>query len=309
MHPTETFQLQIKFLPQAHISSHAIKENVKNWLLGTGEEAFVEGAIDDLYLDLPYEASAQEQYEELGGDNLPLLVYKYDREHLQQLKKQLESDFKGLVSCEMSAMLTEMWMEGWKESFKPIRTARFYIYPPWLSGDLPPDLLPICIEPGMAFGTGQHATTMLCVRALESLDEHGVAKGSLLDVGTGTGILAIAASKLGFETVTATDIDPDSIIAAGDNARVNDAPLKLEQGTLPAQGAPFQVVMANIIFYVLRRIIGDLASQTVSGGFVILSGILAEECRDMEELARVFGLSLDHEDVQSDWACQIYRKM
>jgi ribosomal protein L11 methyltransferase len=237
------------------------------------------------------------------------LVYKYDREHLSQLKKQLEVDFKGLISCEMSAMLTETWMEGWKESFKPIRTPRFYVYPPWLADDLPQDLMPICIEPGMAFGTGQHATTMLCVKALEELETRGIQPDTLLDVGTGTGILAIAAHKLGYQGVTATDIDPDSIIAAGDNARVNQVPLTLEQGTLPSHGAPYQVVMANIIFYVLRRIIGDLESQTANGGFLILSGVLAEEARDMEALANPFGLILEHEDVRSDWACQIYRKV
>ncbi len=309
MHPTETFQLQITFLPQPHVSIDEVKDDVKNWLLGTGEEAFVEGAIDDLYLDLPYEAEAPEQYAQLGGDNLPLLVYKYDREHLLQLKNNLEEDFKGLITCEMSAMLTETWMEGWKESFKPIRTPRFYIYPPWLADNLPQDLIPICIEPGMAFGTGQHATTMLCVKALEELESRGVQPDTLLDVGTGTGILAIAAHKLGYKAVTATDIDPDSIIAASDNARVNHTPLILEQGTLPSRGAPFQVVMANIIFYVLRRIIGDLSSQTAPGGFLILSGVLAEEARDMEALANPCGLILEHEDVQSDWCCQIYRKV
>jgi ribosomal protein L11 methyltransferase len=161
----------------------------------------------------------------------------------------------------------------------------------------------------MAFGTGQHATTMLCVKALEELETRGVQPDTLLDVGTGTGILAIAAHKLGYKTVTATDIDPDSIIAAGDNARVNQTPLILEQGTLPSRGAPYQVVMANIIFYVLRRIVGDLASQTAPGGFLILSGVLAEEARDMEALANPCGLILEHEDVQSDWCCQIYRKL
>ncbi len=309
MHPTETFQLQIKFLPQTHMAIDEVKDDVKNWLLGTGEEAFVEGVIDDLYLDLPYEASAQEQYENLGGDNLPLLVYKYDKDHLLELKQQLEADFAGRVSCDISAMLTETWMEGWKESFKPIRTPRFYVYPPWLADNLPTDLIPVCIEPGMAFGTGQHATTMLCVQALEELENRGLKPSSLLDVGTGTGILAIAAHKLGYTSVTATDIDPDSIIASRDNSRVNATDLTLEQGTLPSTGAPFQVVMANIIFYVLRRIIGDLAGQTAEGGCLVLSGILAEEAREMEALANPCGLILEHEAIQSDWACQIYRKI
>ncbi|MCX6127693.1 MAG: 50S ribosomal protein L11 methyltransferase [Proteobacteria bacterium] len=282
---------------------------MKNWLLGVGEETFVEGVIDDLYLDLPYESLAPEQYEELGGDNMPLLIYKYDRQHLVQLKSDIEHNFLGFVNCEMSTMLTETWMEGWKESFKPIRTSQFYIYPPWLADDLPQDLLPICIEPGMAFGTGQHATTILCVQALEELDRRGVSKQNLLDVGTGTGILAIAADKLGFQSISATDIDPDSIMAAAENSRVNGVTLHLEQGSFPHKASSFNVVLANIIFYVLRRIIADLAAQTDSGGYLVLSGLLAEEAREMESLAEQCKLKLVHEAVQSDWACQIYQKV
>ena len=309
MHPTETFQLQISFLDQGKRVIPQVKEDLRNWLIGMGEEAFVEGVIDDLYLDLPYESEALEQYAELGGDNLPLLVYKYDREHLLELKHNIEQSFFGFVNCEMSAMLTETWMEGWKESFKPIRTAKFYIYPPWLADDLPIDLIPICIEPGMAFGTGQHATTILCVRALEELEQRDVAKANLLDVGTGTGILAIAANKLGHYPVMATDVDPDSIMAATENARVNAVSLQLEQGTVPSSGGPFEVVLANIIFYVLRRIINELADQTAPLGYLVLSGLLAEEAREMESLALVHGLTLIHEGIQSDWACQTYQKV
>jgi ribosomal protein L11 methyltransferase len=308
MHPTETFQLAIQFVPQAGVARESIKDDVKNWLLGVGEESFVEGALDDLYLDPDYEEGPQEQYRELGGDMQPLSIYKYDREHLVALKEQLEASFGSRIACELGSMQTEMWMEGWKESFKPIRTQRFYIYPPWLAHDVPSDRIPLVIEPGMAFGTGQHATTVLCMEAIEDLDGLVTERSTVLDVGTGTGILAIAASKLGFTDVMGTDIDPDAILASADNARANEVALVLEQGSIPEALPAQQVVIANIIFYVLRKIIGDLAGKTAAGGYLVLSGLLAEEARDMQALAEPFGLQLEREQVRDDWACQIYRK-
>lgn len=309
MHPIDTYHLQILFLPEDRTQREGLKEDVQNWLLGSGEEAFVEGVIDDLYLDLPYGDSAEEQYQALGGSCLPISVYKYDKQHLIQLKEGLEKDFLGQIRCEVSTLLTETWMEGWKESFKPIRTTHLYIYPPWIEDGIPQDLIPVCIEPGMAFGTGQHATTMLCVRALEKLLLPNSKIDRLLDVGTGTAILAIAAAKLGVSEVCGTDIDPDAILAARENSQVNQVHITLQQGTFPQDSAqPYSLVVANIIFYVLRQIIGELAEHTASGGYLVLSGILAEERRDMETLALPHGLSLVSEATESDWACQVYKK-
>lgn len=307
MHPSETFQLSIEFINPASSEAVRNKDDVKNWLLGMGEESFVEGAIDDLFLDLEYGESAQDEYEALGGNAQPLIIYKYDRVHLEDLRRELESRFSDLIKCQLDSVETQVWMEGWKESFKPIRTDRFYIYPPWLSDEKLADLHPLVIEPGMAFGTGQHATTVLCIEALESLPSPQHDR-SFLDVGTGTGILAIAASKLDYSPIVATDIDPDSILAARDNAQANQVQLELEQGTFP-QRLPYGLVMANIIFYVLRKIIGDLARATAPEGHLILSGLLSEERRDMEELAKKEGLILLRENVRDDWACQIYRKL
>lgn len=308
MHPTETFQLSISFVNPASEQAVRHKEDVKNWLLGLGEESFVEGAIDDLFLDLEYGESAQDEYQALGGDAQPLIIYKYDRQHLEELRRELMNHFPNVLNCELASLKTEVWMEGWKESFKPIRTEAFYIYPPWLSDNKPLDLIPLVIEPGMAFGTGQHATTVLCLEALERLPRAGRETRSFLDVGTGTGILAIAASKLGYAPIVATDIDPDSIMAAQTNALANSVRIDLEQGTFPAR-LPYAVVIANIIFYVLRKIIGELAQATIPEGYLVLSGLLVEEMRDMEELARQEGLVLISEASRDDWACQVYRKL
>ncbi len=303
MHPTETYQLSIEFVSQGTAVGQ-VKDDVKNWLLGMGEESFVEGYIDNLFLDLDYATSSPEQYEELGGDVTPLLIYKYDRQHLEDLQIALEKCFPQNLHCKLDSIQTQVWMEGWKESFKPIQTEKFYIYPPWLSENLPVDRLHLLIEPGMAFGTGQHATTVLCLEALEELP----AARQLLDVGTGTGILAIAASKFGYKHVIATDIDPDSMIAARANALANNVDLELEQGTFPSQATSSDVVVANIIYYVLKQIIGELSAQVSPGGYLILSGLLIDETREMSQLAEAHGLELVGEKSREDWASQVYRK-
>ncbi len=307
MHPAETFQLTIECDGTNELSKASVKACVRDWLIGMGEESFVDGAVDDLYLDLDHDASALEEFDRLGGDTQPISVFKYDLEYLTELKSSLELSFGKQVKCSVTSSFTQDWMEGWKESFKPLYTNQFYVYPPWIAESLPSGLIPIEIEPGMAFGTGQHATTFLCLEAFDFLDSRA-AKNSLLDVGTGTGILAIAAKKAGFIEVTATDVDPDSIIATRENSRVNGVSLELVEGSIPQYELKYDVVFANIIFYVLRKLINSLAEKTNEGGYLVLSGLLQEESQQMEELARVCGLSLLNVEVREDWICQIYRK-
>jgi ribosomal protein L11 methyltransferase len=148
------------------------------------------------------------------------------------------------------------WLEGWKESFKPIETARFYIYPPWDDKNIPKGKIPLVVEPGMAFGTGQHATTQIVLHRLEALAATGAPLKSwrLMDVGTGTGILALAAMKIGFKSVAGSDIDPDAVSSAENNAKLNHLTLPLWQGSSPTRGVsgrpefqpPFEVVIAVV---------------------------------------------------------------
>lgn len=309
MHPTETHQLSIELTNSSGPAVLAFKEDLKNWLIGNGEEAFVEGALDNLFEDPSYEITADEQFADLGGGLQPLFVYKYDLEHLERLRGELEKNFADQIKCDITSLTTESWMEGWKESFKPITSARFYLYPPWIQDEKPEDRIPIVIEPGMAFGTGQHATTVLCLEAIEENFDKSTSLDRFLDVGTGTGILAIAAKKLGYNYVLGTDIDSDAIIASKENIIQNDCKMDLIQGSIPEDQAPFDLVVANIIFFVLKQIIGDLSSQVKPGALLILSGLLAEETREMEEYAVKVGLSLESEATRDDWAAQVYRKI
>ncbi len=289
------------------------------WLAAHGVDEFVEGVMDGLDIDHEYTGpSDRDFYAELGGELLPVSVYKYSRELLEDLKLKIERDFPQGVVVEILAMETSEWLEGWKESFKPIETSRFYIFPPWDSEKKIKNKIPIVIEPGMAFGTGQHATTQVVIHALETLisKNNDFRNWRCMDVGTGTGILALAALKMGFKTVAGSDIDPDAVTAAINNARLNHIELPVWQGSCPVNGVrgrpefepPFDLVIANILFVVLKKIIPDLARITKAGGLLILSGLLIEDSAEMKSLAEGHGLSFIGQSELEGWSCMTFLK-
>jgi ribosomal protein L11 methyltransferase len=308
MHPTKTYELRITFKGEADDMMKA-KESLLQWLPQAGVEEFVEGIIDDLDIDNEYTGEVRDFYGELGGDLLPVSVFKYSQNFLLELKDKLEQDFGSDLQISMSEMETSVWMEGWKESFKPIETKSFYIYPPWEAYPSVCDKVPLIIEPGMAFGTGQHATTMLCLGLLESfVVEHVDPKHSRLsDVGTGTGILALAAKKLDFKYVEGSDIDPDALLAAHENAKLNDIDnVRFSKGSVVGSG--FDVCIANILFVVLRTLVEPISSSVRAGGYVVFSGVLSQDFEEMDLIANEAGLRLVSVDHLEGWAGFLYQK-
>jgi ribosomal protein L11 methyltransferase len=316
-HPLKTFELRISF--DGASSKKKTKNQVMEWLSAHGIDEFVEGVMDGLDIDHEYTGPSQRDfYDELGGDSLPISIFKYSKELLDDLKAMMERRFGDDVTLSIHSMETSEWMEGWKDSFKPIESKLFYVYPPWDETSRPKDKISIVVEPGMAFGTGQHATTQVCLSKIESLAlaKAPIQNWRLLDVGTGTGILAIAASKLGFKSVAASDIDPDAVTSAKNNAKLNDMSLRLWQGSVPVGGVgadpvflpPFDVVVANILFVVLEKIIADLAKVTRPQGLLILSGVLIEDRDIMNKLAVNEGLKVVSCDELEGWACLVYTK-
>ena len=202
---------------------------------------------------------------------------------------------------------TSQWQEGWKDSFKPFETEKFHVFPPWESDNISSTKIRLEVEPGMAFGTGQHATTQLCLSKLDDAVEQLRPK-SVLDVGTGTGILAIAVKKMGCDSLLATDIDADAVIAAKENAKRNAVDFDVSQDSVPEDARPCELVIANILFVVLRRIIGNLATKVQPGGKLLLSGILSEEASEMLELAELQGLKFESKNEQDGWVCLVLRK-
>ncbi|MCS6925619.1 MAG: 50S ribosomal protein L11 methyltransferase [Candidatus Binatia bacterium] len=174
----------------------------------------------------------------------------------------------------------EAWSHSWRVHFPPLMVGdRFVVLPPW---DTPPDdteRLVLIIDPGMAFGTGQHATTQSCLQAIETLARRVGIPSRALDVGTGSGILAIALAKLGVPSVWATDVDPLAIEEARKNIALNHVESQvmvsdLTPETLPG---PFSLVVANLLAATLVTLAPSLRAATVPGGHAILSGVLREQ--------------------------------
>ncbi len=319
---SKTYELRLSFNSLDSSLTFALKEKVKQYLVSKGWNEFVEGAVDELDIDHEYglQFDVGEAFTRLGGDASPIMIYKYAIEPLQILKAQLEQEFKKIIVCDIRTMDSSVWQEGWKESFKPFSTTFFNIFPPWIrtlndqGKNQTTENLPLIIEPGMAFGTGQHETTKVCLAAIESLAKSGELKSceTFLDVGTGTGILAIAAEKLGVREVFATDIDCDAISAAKANAERNGAHVNIVQATIPpSPPAPlaFDVVVANILTVVLERIIPDLARATRLGGTLILSGLLVEHEDHLTNISEKVGLMVVKKGELAGWSSIQFKKI
>jgi len=168
----------------------------------------------------------------------------------------------------------ESWRDSWKKHFGIQRHGRaLVVKPSWTHYRLKGGDVVIEIDPGMAFGTGQHPTTAMCLRALEDQVRTGA---SVLDLGCGSGILAIAAVKLGARRVLALDVDPNAVRAARENAAANAVSdvIEVREGTLEAEGGPFDVIVANISGLTLERLAVPLARSLAPGGSLITSGFL-----------------------------------
>lgn len=208
------------------------------------------------------------------------------------------------------------WSEAWKANFKPIRIGRrLIIVPVWLAAATGVAAargeVPILLDPGMAFGTGTHPTTQLCLAAVERHLKPGQA---VIDLGTGSGILAIAAAKLGSSRVLAYDIDPEAVRVAGENAALNGVAghVQVALGSLAelrAAGARAPLVLANILARVIVKLFDEgLADLVEPGGLLILSGILDTQAYEVRAALERHGLTLAAQEHLDDWAAIIARR-
>jgi ribosomal protein L11 methyltransferase len=203
------------------------------------------------------------------------------------------------------------WTEAWKQHYKPVPIGeRLIIIPAWMES--PDDIrIPICIDPGMAFGTGTHPTTQLCLELLESYTPQG---GDLFDIGCGSGILSIAALKLGAARAFGVDVETDAIPASQKNATTNGVDDQLEialgsvdevkAGAFEIQQAP--LVLANILVRVLMRLLdAGMADLVAPGGVLILSGILEEQVGDMRAKLAEHHLQIVEQRQIEDWVALV----
>jgi ribosomal protein L11 methyltransferase len=177
------------------------------------------------------------------------------------------------------------WAEAWKAYFPVLRVGRrLVIRPTWLDAEPGPDDVVLDLDPGMAFGTGLHPTTRLCLIALESLADRGRLRGArVLDVGCGSGILAIAAAKLGAASVVGIDVDPIAVEATLANAATNglSGRISARLGSLPSGLPPFDVASANLIASLLVELAPALAAELRRHGTLVSSGIFIDREADV----------------------------
>lgn len=201
------------------------------------------------------------------------------------------------VSLKVKGEANKDWMEEWKKGFKPFPlVAGHWVVPSWLSAPSEAQHS-ILVDPGMAFGTGTHETTQLVAEMLHELLSHEKSS-SLLDVGTGTGILAILARQMGVTHVVATEIEEDARRVAHENFEINGVEIKLNEHQVEDLSETFDIVCANIIDGVLVRIQEALKARVKPGGWLIVSGIIAE--REKEFLTG-FPLNWSERRQKGDW--------
>ena len=183
------------------------------------------------------------------------------------------------------------WEERWREHHRPVRVGGLWIGPPWHP---PPTGVPVVvIDPGLAFGTGAHATTRLCIALLARVD-----RGSMLDLGCGSGVLAIAAARLGFAPVTAVDNDPRAIEAAKRNARANSVQVETRLADVLEHALPpTDVTVANLTLGLVERV-----GQCLASTIVITSGYLAGERPTLAGYRRVERRTGD------GWAADVFER-
>jgi ribosomal protein L11 methyltransferase len=200
------------------------------------------------------------------------------------------------------------WAENWKAHFPPLAIgARVFVRPPWIAA-APADRIDIVIDPGMAFGTGHHASTRSCLILLErALQACPTAR--VLDLGTGSGILAIAAAKLGAGAVCGVDTDPDACAVAAQNAALNGVGdrIRIERDVVAAPG-PFDVVVANLLAGTLVDLAGELAGCLRPGGIAIGAGVLTEEAVAVRDAWRAAGLEDNGELADEGWVALVARR-
>jgi ribosomal protein L11 methyltransferase len=231
-----------------------------------------------------------------------------------ELVREIETRFPG-CGLKYHEQESEDWAMAWKDFFAPVSCGdRFEILPPWLKDQMDDGMTHIVIEPKMAFGTGHHPTTSLCLELIGELSKEGrITKGmEFLDMGTGSGILAIGLAKLGLEGL-AVDIDAQAVVCARENVNANDCAenIVLSVGGVESVAADrtYDLVVANILSGPLIEMAGDLVRHVKKGGSLILSGILAEQAERVAAAYERRGLPRPEIFRQGEWVALLWKEV
>ncbi len=203
----------------------------------------------------------------------------------------------------------EEWTQGWKSFFSPLLVGqRLLVKPPWERRRPPPGRVAVVIDPGLAFGTGHHTTTQMCLEAEERYLEPGM---RVLDLGTGSGILAIAAARLGAGRVVALDTDPVAVKAARSNARANRVlgRVSVRTGSLEGRLRPFDLLLANISSQAIIGLARPLSRAARPGAVLAAGGFLSESLSAVEQALKGVGWHpMDVMAAGDDWRTVVARR-
>ncbi len=297
------------------------------WKISVATSLEAEDAVAELLALLTSQTAAMYFNLETG---VSLVSVFGDQPFPQKIRGEITNGLKRIRSCgltigtgkiEIAKVKREDWAESWKKHFKPIEIgSSLLVKPSWIKKQPRPGQSVIILDPGLSFGTGQHPTTSFCLGEIARLqsatagDLHrnwrapsATKAKSVLDIGTGSGILAIGAVKLGFKPVHAFDFDPESVRVAKANACVNsvERKLKIKRGdvkNLPMRPAKkFDLVCANLISNLLIAEKKKIAAQVKRDGTLVLAGILATEFLLVQRAFESLGLKLVASKIENEW--------
>ncbi len=306
----------MEWLEYTVLTTTEASDMVSNLLIEAGSKGVMIEDKNDVQLNQRPEGQWDIIDEEIArkmGDDVKVTGYYPVDERIADTIAHVEAELKRLRALELgfaagkltastNAVDEEDWAESWKKSYKPFRLGRHMVVKPgWESFDAQPGDQIIEIDPGMAFGTGTHETTGLCVELVEERVKPGM---DVIDIGTGTGILAIAAAHMGAR-VLATDLDPIAVRVAGENVKINgfqDVIRTRAGDLLEAVDETADIVIANIIADVIRMLAAPVRAHIRPGGTFICSGIARERKNEVIEALEQAGYrNLDVRD-RGEWS-------
>ncbi len=225
---------------------------------------------------------------------------------VEDLVRRLEAQAgaSGLVRAEFSELPDQDWGENWKRHFHPQELAPgLWVAPPWEPLDPDPAYEVIIIDPGQAFGTGLHASTSLCLQRLARMKRKDHLPRRLLDLGCGTGILALAGLKLGIPSALALDLDPLALAATSHNAKLNNLSNRLEVSARPLHEIEesFPLILANLTALDLIELARSLAGKLETGGELVASGMMQGQDQGVREALEDAGLAMIERVSQGEW--------
>ncbi len=212
-------------------------------------------------------------------------------------------ELRPIGELEVSVVHESDWAQAWKAHFPVLRVGRrLVIRPTWRRHRRRPDDVVLALDPGMAFGTGLHPTTRLCLAGIERWSDAGLVEGArVLDVGCGSGVLLIAAGLFGARPLVGIDTDPIAVEASQANAARNHLAVDIRQGTLPSRSGPFDLVVANLIASLLAALASELAGELRPGGRLLSSGIFIDRADDVRLALEGAGLRLVERAGEGEW--------